>query len=102
VSRKNLQIVVLICLVAFALAYPVIESLDHWDAASPASDSELEVIVVLTFAGAIFLFTQMLAALPVSIATQPRTGLCSRPLLKKDSFHSSSDLAASPLVPLRI
>jgi hypothetical protein len=102
VSRKNLQIVVLICLVAFALAYPVIESLDHWDAASPASDSELEVIVVLTFAGAIFLFTQMLAALPVSIATQPRTGLCSHPLLKKDSFHSSSDLAASPLIPLRI
>ena len=101
-SRKNLQIVVLICLVAFALAYPVIESLDHWDAASPASDSELEVIVVLTFAGAIFLLTQMLAALPVSIATQPRTGLWSHPLLKKDSFHSSSDLAASPLVPLRI
>jgi hypothetical protein len=55
VLRKSLQIVVLVCLVAFAFAYPVIESLDHWDAANPACDSELEAIVALTFAGAIFL-----------------------------------------------
>ena len=61
---------VLVCLVAFALAYPAIESLDHWDAPTPASDSELQAIVVLTFAGAIFLLTQMVAAVPVSIATR--------------------------------
>ena len=93
---------VLVCLVTFALAYPVIESLDHWDAPSPASDSELEVIVVLTFAGAIFLLTQTLAALPASIATQPRTGLyfCAR--CKKHILPASTDLTASPPIALRI
>jgi hypothetical protein len=102
VSRKTLQIVVLVCLVAFALAYPVVESLDHWDAATPASDSELQAIVVLTFAGAIFLLTQMLAALPLSIATQPPIGLCFRALLKKHIVLFSPDLTASPPVALRI
>ena len=99
---KSLQIVVLVCLVTFALAYPVIESLDHWDAPSPASDSELEVIVVLTFAGAIFLLTQTLAALPASIATQPRTGLCFCALWKKHILLVSTDLTASPPIALRI
>jgi hypothetical protein len=47
-------------LVAFALAYPGIESLDHWDAPTRAADSELQAIVVLTFAGAIFLLAQLL------------------------------------------
>jgi len=102
VSRKIPQIVVLICLVAFALAYPLIESQDHWDAPGPASDSELQVIGVLTFAGAMFLLTQMLVALPVSIATQPRTGLCLHALWKKHILFFSPDLTASPPVALRI
>jgi hypothetical protein len=102
VPGKSLQIVVLVCLVTFALAYPVIESLDHWDAPNPASDSELEVIDVLTFAGAIFLLTQTLAALPASIATQPRTGLCFCALWKKHILLVSTDLTASPPVALRI
>jgi len=93
--------VVLVCLVAFALAYPVLESLDHWDAPTPASDSELQAIVVLTFAGAIFLLTQMLAALPVFIATQPPAGLCFRALCKKH-IALFSDLTASPPLTLRI
>ncbi|MCU1299972.1 MAG: hypothetical protein JWQ87_256 [Candidatus Sulfotelmatobacter sp.] len=101
-SPKTPQIVVLVCLVAFALAYPVIESLDHWDAPTPASDSELQAIVVLTFAGAIFLSTQMLGALPVSIATQPPKGLCFRALWKKHVVLFSPDLTASPPVALRI
>ena len=101
-SRKILQIVVLVCLVAFALAYPVIEALDRWDAPTPASDSELQAIVVLTFAGAIFLLTQMLAALPLSIATQASIGSCIRALRKKHIVLFSPDLTASPPVALRI
>jgi hypothetical protein len=102
VSRKILQIVVLVCLVAFALAYPVIESLDHWDAPTPAADSELQAIVVLTFAGAIFLLAQLLVTLPVCIATQPPTGLCFRALWKKYIVLFSPDFTASPPVALRI
>ena len=102
VSRKTFQIVVLVGLVAFALAYPVIESLDHWDAPSPAADSELQAIVVLTFAGAIFLVTQKLAALPVSIEIQAPPGLCFRTLWNKHIVLFSPDLTASPPVALRI
>ena len=102
VSRTTLQIVVLLCLVAFALAYPVIESLDRWDAPTPASDSELQAIVVLTFAGAIFLLTQMLGALSASIATRPPTGLCFRALWKNHVALFSPDHTASPPVALRI
>ena len=100
--RNSLQIVVLVCLIAFALAYPLIESLDHWDAPTPASDSELQAIVVLTFAGAIFLLKQMLATLPVSIATQPPPSLCFRALQKKHIVLFPPDLTASPPVALRI
>src|SRR5882724_9193455 len=102
VSRRILQIVVLLCLVAFALAYPVIESLDHWDAPTPASDSELQTIVVLTFGGAIFLLTQVLAPRLVCIATQPPRGLCFRGLWKKYTVLLSPDFTASPPVALRI
>ncbi len=76
VSRKTLQIVVLLCLVAFVLAYPVIESRDHWDPPGPSSDSELEFIGVLTFAGAIVLLTQLLTILSVSISPM-RFRVCS-------------------------
>ena len=101
-SRKTLQIAVLVCLAAFALAYPVIESLDHWDAPTPASDSELQAIVVLTFAGAIFLLTQMLGALSASIATRPPAGLCFRALWKNHVALFSPNLTTSPPIALRI
>ena len=101
VSRKTFQIVVLVGLISFALAYPVIESLDHWDAPSPAADSELQAIAVLTFC-AIFLVTQKLAALPVSIEIQAHLGLCFRALRNKHIVLFSPDLTASPPVALRI
>jgi hypothetical protein len=102
VSRKILQIVILVCLVALALAYPLIESLDHWDAAGPASDSELEGIVVLTLAGVIWLFTQLQVFLAVAASPQPLPALCFRALLKWNALPFSSDLTASPPIALRI
>jgi hypothetical protein len=102
VSRKILQIAVLVCLVAFAFAYPLIESLDHWDAAGPASDSELEGIGVLTLAGVICLLTQLLAVLAATASPQPLPGLYFHAVLKKHSLPLSSDLTASPPMALRI
>jgi hypothetical protein len=101
VSRKTLQIVVLVCLVAFVLAYPVIESRDHWDPPGPASDTELEFIGVLTFAGAIFLLTQLLVVLAVAISTHAVPSLCFR-RLRKHILAYSPRLTGSPLLPLRI
>jgi hypothetical protein len=70
VFGKTLQIVILVGLVAFAIAYPVIESLDHWDPAGPASDSELEAIGMLTLAGAISLLTQLITFLSASVSSK--------------------------------
>jgi hypothetical protein len=102
VSRKTLQIVVLLCLVAFVLAYPVIESRDHWDPPGPSSDSELEFIGALTFAGAIVLSTQLLTILSVSVSPHALPGLFFETLWKKHILGSSPHLTASPPVPLRI
>lgn len=101
VSRKTLQIGVLVCLVAFVLAYPVIESADHWDPPGPASDSELEFIGVLTFAGAIFLLTQLLTILALAISAHALPGLCFR-TLRKHILAYLPRLTASPPLPLRI
>jgi len=101
VSRRTLQIVVLLCLVAFVLAYPVIEARDHWDAPGPASDTELEFIAVLTFAGAIFLLTQLLIALSVAISTHVLPTLCFQ-RLRKHILAYSPRLTGSPPLPLRI
>jgi hypothetical protein len=100
VSRKTLQIVVLVSLVALALAYPLIESLDGWDAAGPASDSELEAIGVLALAGVICLLTQLLAF--AAVAAQPLPGLYMHGFLRSCGLSFSADLTASPPIALRI
>ena len=102
VSRKALQIAVLVCLVGLVLAYPAIECLDHWDAPAPASDSELEFISVLTFAGAIFLLTQLVTIVAVSISPDTLPGFCSHTLWRKHILAFSPLQTASPPVPLRI
>jgi len=102
VSRNTLKIVVLVSLVAFALAYPLIESLDRWDAAGPASDSELEAIGVLALAGIICLLTELLAFLTLAASPQPMLGLYFQALLKRRGLPVSSDLSASPPITLRI
>jgi hypothetical protein len=101
VSRKTLQVVVLLCLIAFVLAYPVIEARDHWDQPGPASDTELEFIAVLTFAGAVFLLTQLLTVLAVAISTHALRSLCFH-TLRKHVLAYSPRLTGSPPLPLRI
>lgn len=100
-SRKTLQLVVLLCLIAFVLAYPVIEARDHWDQPGPASDTELELIAVLTFAGAVFLLTQLLIVLAVAISTHVLPSLCFHKL-RQHSLVYSPRLTGSPPLPLRV
>ncbi len=102
VSRKTFQIVVLVCLVAFVLAYPVIESHDQWDPPNPASDSELEFIGLLTLAGAVVLLTQLLIVLHVSILPHALPGLFLQELWEKHVLAFSAHLTTSPPLPLRI
>jgi hypothetical protein len=94
--------VVLVFLIAFVLAYPVIESRDQWDPPGPASDSELEFIGVLTLAGAIFLLPQLLALMAVAISPHALPGLCFGTLRKKHVLGLFPRATASPPLPLRI
>src|SRR5690349_16429343 len=102
VSRRTLQIVVLVSLVAFAFAYPLIESLDRWDAAGPASDSELQAIGVLALAGVTCLLTQLLAFLAGAASIQLLPGLYFHVLLKEHVLRFLLNLTASPPRVLRI
>lgn len=102
VSRKTLQIVVLLSLVALVLAYPVIECRDYWDAPGPTSDSELQFIGVLTLAGAFVLLTQVLTILSVSTSPYALPGLFFQTFWKKHILVFSPHLTASPPLSLRI
>jgi hypothetical protein len=63
VLRKGLQLASLAGLIALSLLYPLIESMDRWDAPGPASDTEIQVIAVLTLAGTMFVLAQLAATL---------------------------------------
>ena len=64
--RRILTVAILICLVALAVLYPAIESLDRWDAPGPFSDSEIQVIAVLTLVGVMFVLARLLVTLVLS------------------------------------
>ena len=63
VFRKSLQVVSLGCLIGLSLLYPFVESIDRWDGPGPASDTEIQIIVLLTFAGSVFVLARVAAAL---------------------------------------
>ena len=98
-SRKTLQCALLVLVVSLSLAYPLIELVDHWDAPGQTSDSELQVLAVLTFAGALFLLTQSFIALAL-YAPNVFLDLC---LDSSWGPHVlASPLTASPPLTLRI
>lgn len=100
--RNAFLVVILICLVALIVAYPAIESVDHWDAPGPTSDSELQYIGVLTVVGAIALFTQLLAVVAQTLFAHVHPDLRPHPPGDKPVFSFVSRLTASPPLPLRI
>jgi len=92
-----------VCLVALVVAYPAIESADHWDAPGPTSDSEIQYIGVLTIVGAVALFIQVLTLFAGLLLFYVRAGLH---LLTQENTHAfafvSRLTASPPPLPLRI
>lgn len=64
--RRVLQLASLASLAILCLFYPVIESLDDFDSPVPASDLEIEIIVLLTCVGIVFLLAHLLASVVIS------------------------------------
>jgi len=89
-------------LVALVLAYPVIESLDQWDAPGPASDSEIQVIGLLAFACLLFLLAQLVLGLAAPASEHGFPDLWLPVVQKKYVRVLSSSLTASPPIALRI
>ena len=91
-------------LAMLALFYPLLESLDHFDSPIPASDLEIQIIVLLTFVGLVF----VLAHLLVSVATSAvmdvfrYLGGQSRVAMGTSSRLFHPVLSPSPPLPLRI
>src|SRR5579864_5238543 len=104
VLRRVLQIASLTCLATLCLFYPLIESLDGFDSPVPASDLEIEIIVLLTFVGIAFVLAHLLASAAISMAMDVLRYLMARtgaPAQMVDlSFHPLQ--TASPPLPLRI
>jgi len=90
------------------LFYPVIEALDRWDAPGPFSDSEIQIIAVLTLVGAMFVLARLLVAVVLSFVKRVVLHLrrSSPDPDETDAFRMVclSDAAASPpdIVILRI
>ena len=102
--RRVLQIASLAGLIGLSLLYPIIESFDRWDAPGPSSDSELQIIVLLTFVGIVFALGHLLVSLLVAVLTDslPSLNLHSEALLRLRAFDFDPSVTASPPCPLRI
>lgn len=101
VLRDVIQRVVLVCLILLAISYPLIEFLDRWDVPGATSDSELQVIALLTLLGMLFLLARMLIRLAGCLL------LCLIRYLRPDGTSGSGVFAfipttVSPPIPLRI
>ena len=102
--KRMLPIASLISLAALSLLYPIIEMLDRWDTPGPSTDSEIEIIVVLTFIALIFVLRHVLAKLSL-----PTLGSVSRSSYSRiQSFAGkflptlNSEVTAIPPLLLRI
>lgn len=102
--RRVLQLASLASLTIVCLLYPLFESLDGFDLPVPASDLEIEIIVLLTFVGIVFLLAHLLASVVISVVMDTLRYLMARiitPAQMADlSFHPLQ--SPSPPLPLRI
>jgi len=104
VLRKAFQVASLACLIALSLLYPIIESLDRWDAPGPSSDSEITIIVLLTFVGMVFVLGHVLTSSALSVSTDALPYLCSGggAPIHAHFFALYPRVTASPPLSLRI
>lgn len=91
--RRILTIASLICLTVFAVLYPVIEGLDRWDGPGPFSDSEIQIIAVLTLVGVMFVLARLLVTCVLACLEHVL-------LYLSTSFRQSIDASFSRFVPL--
>lgn len=101
--RRILTVASLVCLAGLAVFYPVIEGLDRWDAPGPFSDSEIQIIAVLTLVGAMFLLARLLVTVVLSLLQRVLFYLrSSRISAKLTNFRFVPPVDASPPLILRI
>jgi len=102
--RRILQVASLVGLIGLSLLYPIIESFDRWDAPGPSSDSELQIIVLLTFVGIVFALGHLFALFLVAALTDslPSFNLRGEAMQRLAVFDFDPAVTASPPCPLRI
>lgn len=102
--RRLLQLASLACLATLCLFYPLIESLDGFDSPIPASDLEIEFIVLLTFVGIVFVLAHLLASVAISAVMEVFRNLLARISVgaQMKDFCFQSFQSPSPPLPLRI
>jgi hypothetical protein len=104
VLRRWLQFASLGCLTGLCLFYPLIESMDDFDSPVPASDLEIEIIVLLTFVGVVFVLAHLLATVAICAAIGVFRYLSGRmgAAAHVNGFVFDPLLTPSPPLPLRI
>lgn len=102
--RRLLQSASLACLAILCLFYPLIESLDGFDSPIPASDLEIEFIVLLTFIGVVFVLAHLLASVVISAVMDILRNLLARITVgaQMKDFSFKPFQSPSPPLPLRI
>ena len=101
---RVLRFTSLASLAMLTLFYPLIESLDGFDSPIPASDLEIQVIVLLTFVGVVFVLAHLLvsAAISAAVDVSRYLGVQSRVLIGIKPPLCNPLSSPSPPLPLRI
>lgn len=102
--RRVLQLASLASLAGLSLLYPLIESLDSFDSPVPASDLEIEIIVLLTFVGIVFVLAHLLISLAIFAVLNALLYLGVRIItaVRSTKFAFHPLYTPSPPLPLRI
>jgi len=102
--RRVLQLASCAILAGLSLLYPLLESLDDLDSPIPASDLEIEVIVLFTFVGIVFVLAHLLASVTILAVVSALQYLIKRVAIEVHlqdlPFYSFQ--SPSPPLPLRI
>jgi hypothetical protein len=103
--RRVLQLASLASLAGLLMLYPLFESLNKsFDSTVPASDLEIEAIVLLTFIGIVFVLAQLLASVAVIAFIDALRYLGGRvsTRIQMSALAFCPPQAPSPPLPLRI
>ena len=99
---KAFKIVSLACLVGLSLLYPLIELLDYWDGPGPSVDSELQIILLLTVVGIVFLLGHLVDASLIALLLMVVAGFHTDKPIGRFVLTLHPIVMTSPPLPLRI